>query len=70
MCLIFLSIVNYSVIVPGGFGSRGMEGKINACEWCRKNKKPFLGICLGMQAAVIEFARNVLGLKVDFMCYH
>lgn len=52
------------VIVPGGFGSRGMEGKIRACQWCRDNKKPFLGICLGLQAAVIEFARNVLDLKV------
>lgn len=51
------------VIVPGGFGSRGMEGKIRACQWCRENRKPFLGICLGMQAAVIEFARNVIGLK-------
>lgn len=47
------------VIVPGGFGSRGMEGKIRACQWCREKKKPFLGICLGMQAAVIEFARNI-----------
>lgn len=52
------------VIVPGGFGSRGMEGKIRACQWCRENKKPFLGICLGLQAAVIEFARNVVGIKV------
>lgn len=51
------------VIVPGGFGSRGMEGKIRACQWCRDNKNPFLGICLGMQAAVIEFARNVVGLE-------
>lgn len=50
------------VIVPGGFGSRGMEGKIRACQWCRENRKPFLGICLGLQAAVIEFARNVVGL--------
>lgn len=50
------------VIVPGGFGKRGMEGKIAACKWCRKNDKPFLGICLGLQAAVIEFARNCLGL--------
>lgn len=55
----------FSVIVPGGFGSRGMEGKIRACQWCRENNKPFLGICLGMQAAVIEFARNVVGLKVN-----
>lgn len=51
------------IIVPGGFGSRGMEGKIRACQWCRENRKPFLGICLGFQAAAIEFARNVLGLK-------
>lgn len=52
------------VLVPGGFGSRGMEGKILASQWCRENKKPYLGICLGLQAAVIEFARNVLDLKV------
>ncbi|KYN20929.1 CTP synthase [Trachymyrmex cornetzi] len=51
------------VIVPGGFGKRGMNGKIKACEWCRLNDKPFLGICLGLQAAVIEFARNVLCLE-------
>lgn len=51
------------VLVPGGFGSRGIEGKIKACKWCRENRKPFLGICLGLQAAVIEFARNVLDLK-------
>lgn len=50
------------VLVPGGFGQRGIEGKIRACQWARENKKPFLGICLGLQAAVIEFARNVLGL--------
>ena len=51
------------VIVPGGFGSRGVEGKIKAIEFCRKQKIPFLGLCLGMQLAVIEFARNVCGLK-------
>ncbi|XP_043289276.1 CTP synthase [Venturia canescens] len=51
------------VIVPGGFGTRGIEGKIAACNWCRIKKKPFLGICLGLQMAVIEFARNVLGLE-------
>ncbi|XP_037906050.1 CTP synthase isoform X2 [Hermetia illucens] len=51
------------VLVPGGFGSRGMEGKIVACNWCREKKKPFLGICLGLQAAAIEFARNVLDMK-------
>lgn len=50
------------VIVPGGFGKRGIEGKISACHWCRKNNKPYLGICLGLQTAVIEFARNVLHL--------
>nr|XP_037281582.1 CTP synthase 1-like isoform X4 [Rhipicephalus microplus] len=49
------------IIVPGGFGSRGVEGKIAAIEWARKNKKPFLGVCLGLQCAVIEFSRNVLG---------
>lgn len=51
------------VIVPGGFGKRGIEGKILASRWCRENGKPFLGICLGFQAAVIDFSRNVLGLK-------
>jgi len=51
------------VIVPGGFGSRGVEGKIKAIEFCRKNKIPYLGLCLGMQLAVIEFSRNVCGLK-------
>lgn len=55
---------NYdAVIVPGGFGSRGVEGKIKAIEYVRKNKIPYLGLCYGMQLAVIEFARNVLGLK-------
>lgn len=51
------------IIVPGGFGNRGVEGKIKAIEYCRKNKIPYLGLCLGMQLAVIEFARNVCGLK-------
>ena len=51
------------IIVPGGFGSRGIEGKIKAIQFCRKNKIPFFGLCLGMQLAVIEFARNVCGLK-------
>jgi CTP synthase len=50
------------LIVPGGFGNRGINGKIRACNWAREKKKPFLGICLGLQVAVIEFARNVLGL--------
>ena len=48
------------VVVPGGFGNRGVEGKILAAKYCRENKVPFLGVCLGMQSAVIEFARNVL----------
>lgn len=51
------------VLVPGGFGDRGVEGKIEAIRWARENKVPFLGICLGMQCAVIEFARNVLGYE-------
>ncbi len=51
------------ILVPGGFGDRGIEGKIVATEYARVNKKPFLGICLGMQLASIEFARNVLGLE-------
>lgn len=51
----------HGVLVPGGFGSRGAEGKILAARWARKNKKPYLGICLGLQIAVIEFARDVLG---------
>ncbi len=51
------------IIVPGGFGERGSEGKINAINFARINKIPFLGICFGMQMAVIEFARNVLNLK-------
>jgi len=52
-----------SILVPGGFGERGIEGKIEAIRFAREKKIPFLGICLGMQCAVIEFARNVCGLK-------
>jgi len=51
------------ILVPGGFGDRGIEGKIKAIEYARTNKVPFLGICLGMQLASVEFARNVLGYK-------
>jgi CTP synthase len=51
------------IIVPGGFGNRGVEGKIKAIEYCRKNKIPFFGLCLGMQLATIEFARNVCKIK-------
>jgi len=49
------------ILVPGGFGNRGIEGKIRAANYARENNKPYLGICLGLQVAVIEFARNVLG---------
>lgn len=51
------------IIVPQGWGSRGSEGKIKAIEYCRKNKKPYFGLCYGMQMCVVEFARNVLGHK-------
>ena len=51
------------VLIPGGFGSTGVEGKIKVIEYVRKNKIPYFGICYGMQLAVIEYARNVLGLK-------
>ncbi|XP_026226758.1 CTP synthase 1b [Anabas testudineus] len=51
----------HGVLVPGGFGVRGTEGKMQAINWARKQNKPFLGVCLGMQLAVCEFARNVLG---------
>ena len=51
------------ILVPGGFGDRGIEGKISAVRYAREHKIPFFGICLGMQCAVIEFARNICGLK-------
>ncbi len=51
------------ILVPGGFGNRGIEGKISACKFARENNIPYLGICLGMQVAVIEFARNVCGIS-------
>ncbi len=53
----------HGIIVPGGFGNRGIDGKIETIRYVRENKIPFLGICLGMQMAVVEFARNVLNLK-------
>ena len=53
-------------MVPGGFGDRGLEGKISAIRYAREQKIPFLGICLGMQCAVIEFARNVVGYADAF----
>ncbi len=52
-----------AVVVPGGFGVRGIEGKLNVIRYSREHDLPFLGLCLGMQCAVIEYARNVLGLK-------
>ncbi|MGH8035681.1 MAG: CTP synthase, partial [Lysobacterales bacterium] len=52
-----------AILVPGGFGERGFEGKVNAIRYARENGVPYLGICYGMQAAVIEFARNVCGLN-------
>lgn len=64
------------IIVPGGFGDRGIEGMICAAEYARKNRLPYFGICLGMQIAVIEFARNVLGIcdansgEFDEACAH
>ncbi len=64
------------IIVPGGFGNRGIEGKISAAEYARKNNLPYFGICLGMQIAVIEYARNVLCLvgansgEFDEQCKH
>ena len=51
------------ILVPGGFGSRGTEGKIRAITYARENKVPFFGICLGMQLAVVEFARNIAHLE-------
>ncbi|MGH7907104.1 MAG: CTP synthase, partial [Candidatus Binataceae bacterium] len=53
----------HAIIIPGGFGERGIEGKIRAVTYARENKAPILGICLGLQVMVIEFARNLLGLK-------
>jgi len=51
------------ILIPGGFGVRGTEGKIAAVKYARENSVPFLGVCLGLQVAVIEYARTVLGLE-------
>ena len=56
----YLSDVD-GVLVPGGFGNRGIEGMITAIRYARENKIPFLGLCLGMQLTIVEYARNVLG---------
>lgn len=62
----WLSISNaQAVIVPGGFGPRGCDGKIAVIRYCRERGIPFLGICLGFQLSVVEFARNVLEWKVS-----
>jgi len=53
----------HGILVPGGFGDRGIEGKISAIKYAREQKIPFFGICLGMQVAVIEYARSIVGLK-------
>jgi CTP synthase len=53
----------HGIVIPGGFGHRGVEGKLEAVEYARTNGVPYFGLCLGMQCAVIEFARNVLGWK-------
>ena len=52
----------HGILVPGGFGSRGIEGKISAIRYARENRVPFFGICLGMQMAVVEFARTIAGM--------
>lgn len=51
----------HGILVPGGFGQRGTEGKVKAAQWARENKVPYFGICLGLQIAVVEYARHVLG---------
>ncbi len=56
-----LTIPRRGVLVPGGFGERGTEGMILSAKWAREQSKPFLGICLGFQVAVVEWARNVCG---------
>ncbi|MDR3128127.1 MAG: CTP synthase [Bifidobacteriaceae bacterium] len=60
-----LAVVD-AIVIPGGFGIRGIEGKINALKYARENKIPTLGLCLGLQSMVIEYAQNVLGLKQAF----
>jgi CTP synthase len=62
-CGIEILRIDAEDLVPGGFGDRGVEGKIVACKYAREKRLPYLGLCLGMQVATIEFARNVCGLK-------
>ena len=61
--LIGINSLRRGILVPGGFGTRGTEGMVLAIKWAREQQVPFLGICLGFQAAVIEWARNVCGWK-------
>ena len=63
----FCRVFSSGLLVPGGFGSRGVEGKITAVNWARVHQRPFLGVCLGLQVAVIEFARNVLNMQGDVL---
>lgn len=60
--ILFQLILRRGILVPGGFGHRGTEGMMLAIKWAREQKVPFLGICLGFQVAVIEWARNVCGV--------
>lgn len=59
---VFMRIPSSGILVPGGFGTRGTEGMMLAIKWAREQKVPFLGICLGFQLAVVEWARNVCGI--------
>jgi CTP synthase len=64
VCTLYFAHNNSSgILVPGGFGTRGTEGMIAAARWAREKKVPYFGICLGLQIAAIEFARNVLGIS-------
>ena len=63
ICLKFVPQGADGILVPGGFGDRGIQGKILAAKYARENNVPYLGICLGMQIAVIEFARSVMKLR-------
>jgi CTP synthase (UTP-ammonia lyase) len=66
----FLSYLSSGILVPGGFGQRGMDGMILAIKYAREQKIPFLGICLGFQLAVIEWARNILDIPGIYCISH
>lgn len=59
-------IIFSGVLVPGGFGSRGTEGMVLAAKWAREQNRPYLGICLGFQIAVIEWSRSICGLTSEY----